>query len=361
MNLWMRWSATFLVSGGMFVSAVHAQTSSEAPSAPATPASEAPSDTQPPVTPVTSAAQTPATTVSADPPSTPAVSSSPSLEASEVEDRIPYRFTAQTRIWSCIAPTPAASSVAWVAGDRIPATSENERATLARREATRAAVYGSAPFPVPTTAEAGMQFYVVRQTDTVAMIRFYPWDCTTNHCVVRNALYADDQRTFCVDHTEGSSNSARARRQYASFSAGALTVPVRLRMGYGDASFETEAGLNIAASARVYWHVGRQGLSTFGFVAFTGVTNVKFDYTPETPADEEPAEEIEIERAAFSIGCGPVFSVSAVDFALLAGFDFVTKPDNPANDVWEHNRHLWFGLSIGGRLIEVEGSSNEND
>ena len=165
---------------------------------------------------------------------------------------------------------------------------------------------------------------------------------------------------------------------YSAGAVGAVTVPLKVRVGADD------VGSDVSADAGLGLYVGRRWGSvtythhqhaaktlettrhrTFG--PFIGLTTMNLDSTNalrrsavvsaggEIVPSEEGSVPLPVEKsvAVFSFGLGKMWGVRGVEAGLFAGYDIALTQDAE----WEYDlrRHPvpWFGFALGFKLLNL--------
>ena len=165
---------------------------------------------------------------------------------------------------------------------------------------------------------------------------------------------------------------------YSAWAVGAVTVPLKVRVGADDASSDvsTDIGLGLYVGHRwgsvtytYHQHAAKTLESTRHrtFGPFIGLSTMNLDSTNAlrrgavVSSDEEivPSEEgsvplpVEKSVAVFSFGLGKMWGVRGVEAGVFAGYDVALTRDAE----WEYDlrRHPvpWFGFALGFKLLSL--------
>jgi len=150
-------------------------------------------------------------------------------------------------------------------------------------------------------------------------------------------------RFFSMDTTEFRNITKPLYRRFKGFSAGAYTLPFRVR-GIGS-NFDFESALSLQANVIAGFGSIYSDHSWFDLSFGVGLTGVKL--TPKNSNVEE-----ERSANAFTLSFGGVFKTQKfINAGLFIGADFLGRSDREVN--WEYNKELWLGLGINITFNEI--------
>ena len=153
---------------------------------------------------------------------------------------------------------------------------------------------------------------------------------------------------------------------FRGFSAGAYSIPIRLRPF--EADFEFEANLSLGANVNARFSPYRKKAHTYVDVSL-GVSITKVNLTEDnsrlgtsgTDPDSNEAFNFEETKTSspaavtFSFGGLLVFAEN-VNIGAYLGYDFISSSDNKAK--WIYNGVPWIGVGVNLSFGKADSSSN---
>lgn len=133
-------------------------------------------------------------------------------------------------------------------------------------------------------------------------------------------------------------------RRYKGVTAGAYTVPFRLR-AIGSSDFDFESSLSLQANLVVGFGNRYQKDSWFDASFGMGLTGVNLNEKNSNVEEERSA-------TAFTLSLGAVIKPTRyANIGIFIGGDFLGKKDRDVD--WKHNKKIWLGLGINVSLNEI--------
>jgi hypothetical protein len=141
-------------------------------------------------------------------------------------------------------------------------------------------------------------------------------------------------------------------RQYKGVTAGAYTVPFRLR-DIGGESFDFESSLSLQANLVFGFGTKKSDLSWFDLSFGIGVTSIGLTSKNSKVEEDRTA-------SAFTLSLGTVFKPAPyANIGLFLGTDFLGNKDKEIQ--WVHDGKLWFGLGINISFNQIKTNKLSNE
>lgn len=193
-------------------------------------------------------------------------------------------------------------------------------------------------------APARAVFSVIGQSGSNWIIRFWVWsdDDELDKQIALN--YTDELRTtrkyFLLSQVDFTAKAVPRYSTRASFSTGAIVVPIKARFSPFDFSTDVHIGPTVGGRFRLSPYTDS---NFFNALATFGVSTVSLDSLSTSGAIRQPSD-----RPALTFSVGGVFEFSNAQIGFFMGFDYISRNESIG---WRYQGKPWISLGMGYAII----------
>jgi hypothetical protein len=192
-------------------------------------------------------------------------------------------------------------------------------------------------------APADAVFSVIGKAGNNLIIRFWVWsDNEPEKQTLFN--YADAQRSdrkyFLLSQDDFSAKAVPRYSTRASFSAGAIIIPIKARFRTFDFSTDVHIGPAVGARFRLSPY---SNTNFFNALATFGVSTISLDSTSTSGAVRQPTD-----RPALTFSVGGVLEFSNAQIGFFIGCDYISQNETTQ---WRYQGKPWISLGMGYSII----------
>lgn len=196
-------------------------------------------------------------------------------------------------------------------------------------------------------APEGAKFrYLQTATDEkYVVIQFLWWNDTTTNYRLFN-VDGGARKTFCVERGTFERFSQKiyenGRSSY-ELTAGALILPVKMRFGGADRSFDFSKDITISTTGGFRWRVSETRENYFSALIGVGLSSVDLN-----PDNTKKIIDKSTDRAALTWIAGGMWDIDKFQFGAFVGQDRISQPNQGD---WVYQGKTWLAVGLGYSLF----------
>ena len=192
---------------------------------------------------------------------------------------------------------------------------------------------------------AKFRYLQAAKDEKYVVIQFLLWHDSTANFRLFN-VDAGARKTFCVERVvfeRFSQKTYASGRSSYELAAGALILPVKLRFGGADRSFDFSKDLTISTTGGFRWRTSETRENYFNALIGVGLSSVALNSDNTRKAIEKSTD-----RAALTWIAGGMFDIDKFQFGAFVGQDRISQPNQGD---WVYQGRTWLAVGLGYSLF----------